>query len=226
MGTFEFTLVIEGLSVDDPEHDQRLAASGAEDAMLFEQDGATYAAFYRDAPSAWIAVVRAVDAIQDAYPLARVMYLDPDLVSTSDVAQRVGLTRQAVGLYVSGARGPGTFPRPEGVVSNGQRVWRWAAVREWFVTSKGVRAQLEDDALPVPVDEALALQSWLCDVRRDRSAARMMTRSLLRNPPQEAASRMRFSGRSGSAISSAHWVVPAKGHASYTPVRPKAEMVN
>jgi hypothetical protein len=49
----------------------------------------------------------------------------------SDIAQRIGRTRESVRLLVDGKRGPGRFPPPIGVVGDGIRVWPWSVVLEW-----------------------------------------------------------------------------------------------
>ena len=163
MPIYEFTLVVEGLTVDDPHHHTRLSSAGAPDAIVLQSDGATYAAFTRDAECASEGVRRAITEIHRAYPSARVLGLDQDLVSVTDIAQRIGVTRQAIGHYVAGTRGPGGFPRPDGVVGNGQRIWRWALVHEWLRQAEGIDVRFEDDAWPIPADEAVVLQA---DLRR------------------------------------------------------------
>ncbi len=65
-------------------------------------------------------------------PTAVPLRVDQDLVSVSDIAQRVGRTRESVRLLVDGKRGPGRFPPPIGVVGDGIRVWPWSAALEWF----------------------------------------------------------------------------------------------
>ena len=57
--------------------------------------------------------------------------LEFDLVNTTDVADRIGRTRQTVRQYADGVRGPGEFPVPLGV-PGGVRVWDWGSVNEWL----------------------------------------------------------------------------------------------
>jgi hypothetical protein len=71
-------------------------------------------------------------------PAAVPLRVDQDLVSVSDIAQRVGRTRESVRLLVDGKRGPGGFPPPIGVVGDGIRVWPWSAALEWFHNVLGV----------------------------------------------------------------------------------------
>jgi len=75
--------------------------------------------------------VQAVRRILHALPRATLVEIDQDLVSTSDIAHRVGVSREAVRLWVDGRRGPGDFPPPAGSPGS-SKVWRWARVAEWL----------------------------------------------------------------------------------------------
>lgn len=63
----------------------------------------------------------------------RVRRAVPDLLSKSDIADRLGVTRQAVQNWVSGAR-QGNFPRAVNPVSGG--VWLWHDVNAWAVANE------------------------------------------------------------------------------------------
>ena len=55
----------------------------------------------------------------------------PDLVTRQDIADRAGVTRQAVGQWVRGVRQRGTpFPVPFNTVSGG--IWLWGDVYAWL----------------------------------------------------------------------------------------------
>jgi predicted DNA-binding transcriptional regulator AlpA len=57
--------------------------------------------------------------------------VEDELVSISDIAERVGRSRQSVSMLVNGQRGPGNFPRP--VAGNVRSpLWHWADVEAWF----------------------------------------------------------------------------------------------
>lgn len=158
MLTYEFALVVDGISPEDPDHDERLAAAGADDAMVFSDGDRTVVAFYRDAASPVEALWAAVASIEEAYPDAGICRLDRDLVSTTDIADRLGVSREAVRKWVVGERVAGQgFPMPVGTVSHGTRVWEWAAVHEWLVTHK--RISVEDT--PIPPDVATQFEAQL-----------------------------------------------------------------
>ncbi|MEU5850467.1 helix-turn-helix transcriptional regulator [Saccharopolyspora shandongensis] len=54
-----------------------------------------------------------------------------DLVTMPEIAERAGLTRQAVSQYVNGRRGPGSFPTCLNPWSQ-IRLWDWNAVNRWL----------------------------------------------------------------------------------------------
>ena len=74
--------------------------------------------------------------IVSALPDAVIECLDEDLVSTSDIAARLNLSRETVRMYTTGARGPGCFPLPIATLGSGNRggvkVWRWDQVNAWL----------------------------------------------------------------------------------------------
>jgi predicted DNA-binding transcriptional regulator AlpA len=76
--------------------------------------------------------------------------LDPELVGISDIAQRIGHSRQNVQQWVNGERnGSRPFPAPEGCAGR-SLVWRWADVNEWLrplgVSDEAVRPSREEAA--------------------------------------------------------------------------------
>ena len=89
------------------------------------------------APGPAAAVAGLVERVTKAVPAAVPLRVDQDLVSVSDIAQRVGRTRESVRLLVEAKRGPGAS-RPVGVVGDGIKVWPWSVVLEWFDKVLGV----------------------------------------------------------------------------------------
>lgn len=57
--------------------------------------------------------------------------VDQDLVNISDIAHRIGFSREAVRHWAEGNRGPGNFPAHIGVPGH-QKVWRWGDVSAWL----------------------------------------------------------------------------------------------
>ena len=76
--------------------------------------------------------------------------IDMDLVNASAIAERVGVSRQAVRHWSEGERAEG-FPSPFSS-SNGQRIWRWSDVFAWLrANAKDVEPEYESEPLPSSV---------------------------------------------------------------------------
>lgn len=73
---------------------------------------------------------RVINAVQQNLHV-HVDELAPDLVTMPEIAERAGLTRQAVSHYVRGKRGPGDFPACLSPWSK-IRVWDWHSVNSWL----------------------------------------------------------------------------------------------
>jgi hypothetical protein len=118
----------------DPEQFERLAEwVGDRDGMASLNDGQTIATlFFNDVSECeklHLVLHEAVCGLHSAG--FEVIGLDFDLVNTTEIADRIGRTRQTVRQYVDGLRGPGGFPAPLGV-PGGVRVWDWGSVNEWL----------------------------------------------------------------------------------------------
>ena len=128
MPEHNFTLVISGPAEDKLDE---LFEAGCDDAMFGVVDGAPYAEFDREAPTLREAVASAIRDIESVENL-RVDRIEPDdLVTASEIAERLGRTRESVRLLISGERGPGGFPAPVSHLRDRNRLWRWTDVARW-----------------------------------------------------------------------------------------------
>lgn len=104
-----FTLI---LNRDPDELLDDLYEAGCDDALFGQVDGTHYAEFTREAPTLAAAVRSAVSEVQSIDGL-RVLRVEPDdLVTLSEIATRIGRTRESMRLIVAGERGSGDFPIP------------------------------------------------------------------------------------------------------------------
>ncbi|HVS34327.1 MAG TPA: hypothetical protein VMS17_02030 [Gemmataceae bacterium] len=105
---------------------------GCDDALIGQRDGVVYADFCREADSFRVAVISAIRDVESAVAGAHVVHVEPDeLVSMSEIARRLQMTREGVRKRVAGTRGPGNFPPPTGGQTGRSPLWRWTDVLRW-----------------------------------------------------------------------------------------------
>ena len=134
MSEWTFRLTLAGIALTDEELDA-LFEAGCDDATFsLERDGTVLGFFDREADRQEDAVLSAIDNVESAAIGVRVLRVsqDDDWLAASEVAERVGRTRQSIGLLIRGDRGPGGFPAA--VARHGARnpLWSWAEVEAWF----------------------------------------------------------------------------------------------
>lgn len=133
MTAHEFTLIVEGPDLQDESFVESLFEAGFDDAAIGRVGSIQYLDFDREAESFADAVFSATEGLESAVPGVRVVHLEPDdLVTMSEIAERVGRTRESVRLLINGDRGPGGFPAPATHFRSRQRMWRWQEVAVWF----------------------------------------------------------------------------------------------
>ncbi len=129
---YDFTLLLDGVSEIDAELEDALFEAGCSDATISMRFGRVYLMFTRNATSMKDAVLSSIHNVRDA-KVARVLRVDAcDLVTQADIARRMGRTRQLVNQYVTGVRGPGSFPAPACNVEGGGPLWYWREVAQWL----------------------------------------------------------------------------------------------
>lgn len=157
MPYYEFAWVVDGFNMDDDATLDRLYET-FDDVAAGSVAGRVTVDFVVDASAPAEALFTTLDRFNEAFPRARVLRLDRDLVAIPDIADRTERTPESVRLLVNGKRGPGDFPTPVGALGGGTRVWEWAAVVEWFdKTGQPVEANaLIDHELACYFDSKLA----------------------------------------------------------------------
>jgi predicted DNA-binding transcriptional regulator AlpA len=108
---------------------ERLGAAGCDDALIgVGQPGRLALEFTREADSAQAAVRSALADVKAAIPSARLVEAAPDFVGLTDVAEVVGVSRQAMRKLML-AYG-GSFPAP--VHEGSASIWHLAEVLSWL----------------------------------------------------------------------------------------------
>ncbi|MFZ1383224.1 MAG: hypothetical protein WAS54_10655 [Scrofimicrobium sp.] len=131
----EIPVVVKGLDLDDEKAEAALIDT-LETFLVSESDSGTVLSFYVDAEDFALEVEEKVVALQAILPGISLVRLAPDLVNASDIARRVGVSREAARKW-SKQEG---FPLPFGGVGDGKRsAWRWVDVVGWLKDEKGLK---------------------------------------------------------------------------------------
>ncbi|MCL7930927.1 helix-turn-helix transcriptional regulator [Halomonas llamarensis] len=113
---------------------ERLGAAGCDDALVgVGQPGRLALEFSREAGNAEDAVRTALVDVKRAIPSARLIEASPDLVGLTDVADVVGISRQAMRKLMLTHRA--TFPVP--VHEGSASIWHLAEVLDWLMSRGG-----------------------------------------------------------------------------------------
>lgn len=153
---YEFVLVVDGVSMDDDVAVAILADTF--DGVLSWSRGLHRLAVSGMGRDSYEAASRLVSRLTAALPGLRIVRLDPELVGISDIAQRIGHSRQNVQQWASGERNSSrVFPAPEGCAGR-SLVWRWADVNEWLRP-----VGLGDEAVRPSREEAARIDVMLLD---------------------------------------------------------------
>lgn len=136
MTTYNFSLIVEGPDLQNDEAMNALFEGDCDDATVGSVDGVQYLEFDREAGSFGLALTSAIRNVQDAIEGLRVVHVEPDdLVTMSEMAERLHRSRESIRLLIAGDRGPGDFPTPVTHVRSRTRLWRWPDVLRWFATT-------------------------------------------------------------------------------------------
>jgi hypothetical protein len=105
--------------------------------------GLLYLEFSRAAKSLKEAIISAISDVRKSGIGAQVLRVDEcDLVTPSEIARRIGRSRQLVQQYICGKRGPGGFPPPECHLTDHAPLWASWAVSYWLVQNNLLRPEV------------------------------------------------------------------------------------
>lgn len=155
MPKYEFELMLNRPPAGELyEELDRLYEAGCDDMSFEEIERRVWiAAVDREAPTcaeAMVSAIRNIEAVGDL----RVVRVEADpLVSTLDVAERLGITREAVRLAINGQVRGGGFPASALSPNGRHRLWRWSDVAAWY----GV----DTPQLRETIRAARAVNAWL-----------------------------------------------------------------
>ena len=137
-----------------------LFEAGCDDATISNKGDPIFAEFDREAASMLDAVISAISDVESVDDL-EVLHVDPDeLVWASEIAERVGRTRQSVDQLIKGQRGPGGFPLPASHATRNP-LWRWSEVEMWFAGYEGREPETERSIVLGAINGALQARHGL-----------------------------------------------------------------
>lgn len=152
IATHEFVLVLDGVANIDPPVMDALFDAGCDDATVSMRFGRVYLTFSRESASLRSAILSAIQDVLRAKIGATVLCVDDcNLVSQADIARRIGRSRQLVGQYISGKRGPGGFPAPVCDLAEGFPLWQWCEVSFWLWQNAIVDERVLKDSRDIAV---------------------------------------------------------------------------
>jgi hypothetical protein len=142
---YTFTLILESPRAVTTELEDAVFEAGCDDASITQRSGAVHLEFDRNQTSFFDALLSAIHDVSKIAG-ARIARVAPDeLVSASEIANRIERTRESVRLLVEAERGPGGFPTAVSGSRGGTRLWRWSEVAEWL-DAHGIAPGLKEEA--------------------------------------------------------------------------------
>ncbi|WP_353163854.1 XRE family transcriptional regulator [Acinetobacter guillouiae] len=131
MNTYHFTIVIRDARPNIENLEDKLFEAGCDDALICSSNSTVYLEFDREASSAAEAINSAFENIQSA-GFNQLVLEENGVASLSEMAERAGLSRQALSLYALNKRGDGLFPTPIYGLSTKSPLWSWPEVATWL----------------------------------------------------------------------------------------------
>ena len=170
----EFTLIVAGDLTDDDVIDQ-LFEAGCDDASVGVVDGVGVISFLRDEMRFSDAVLSAIREVESV-PGLLVRRVEPDdLVTMTEIADRLGRSRESVRLLIAGERGDGSFPPPVSHARTRMRLWRWSEVARWANAST---VDEHEQAMFVAILNSLLETRWLASSADGDKMALQVTEAL------------------------------------------------
>lgn len=148
----DFVLVLNGITGLGPAVEDALLEAGCDDATASLRSGRVYLTFSRLSTSLKDAILSAIHDVRRAKIGADVLRVDYcNLVTQSDIARKIGRSRQLVHQYINGSRGPGGFPPPVCEICDESPLWYWCEVANWLWENSMIKESVLRDAEEVDV---------------------------------------------------------------------------
>lgn len=144
---FDFALIVDGVEELTEAVANALFEAGCDDATPSMQHGLLYVEFSREAATLDQAILSGIGDVRRAGIGGEVLRVDEcDLVTKADIARRANVSRQRVGQYIAGQRGPGGFPPPECHLTDDKPLWSWCEVSHWLASNHLLSPETHNEA--------------------------------------------------------------------------------
>ncbi|MDB1088093.1 hypothetical protein PJ985_11000 [Streptomyces sp. ACA25] len=128
------------------------------DGLVAESFGRLLIAVYADGHENGVMAAKHTAGELDKHLGIKVIRTDRDLVDASEIARRIGRSRENVRQLIHGERHRGApFPTPAGA-PHGKRIWEWPVVNEWLRTQVPGAG---DPEYGLSRDEMTIVDSWI-----------------------------------------------------------------
>ena len=179
----DFALVLSGVTELTQEVQDALFEAGCDDATISVRAGRVYITFSRNGRSAKNAILTAIQNVKNARVGADVLRVDVcNLVTQADIARKIGRSRQLVHQYITGIRGPGSFPPPVCNITDGVPLWYWCEVAYWLRQNDMISHNVATEA------QEVALINVVLEMRYHRKLDPMLSEEILQSLADEPSS--------------------------------------
>jgi hypothetical protein len=163
----EFVLVLTDVPELTDSMLDALFEAGCDDSTPSVQSSRVYLRFTRMAPSLKDAILSAIRDVRTANIGADVLRVDYcNLVTQSEIAQKIGRSRQLVHQFIAGERGPGGFPPAACHVEASSPLYYWCEVADWLYRNNMVTSDVVQDAREVEMINSVLEMRHLRDQDR------------------------------------------------------------
>ena len=145
MKDYHFTIVVRDANQALEQLEDQFYEAGCDDALLCSYNDTIYLEFDREAESAELAIQSAIDNIL-SLGFKDLVIEEQGFSTLSEMADRAGITRQALSLYAQNKRGGGDFPRPMYGLSSKITMYYWPEVATWLFKNNKINKAVYDVA--------------------------------------------------------------------------------
>lgn len=131
MKNYHFTVVVRDARANLSELEDKFFEAGCDDALLCSYNDTIYLEFDREADNAEQAVSSALNDIR-SLGFHDLIVEEQGYSTLAEMAERAGMTRQALSLYAQNKRGDGNFPRPMYGLASKSAMYFWPEVATWL----------------------------------------------------------------------------------------------